>query len=201
MKLISAPFRWFKKYFWKLTAVFLVALFAYGFYLDAQIKTRFDGNKWVVPAQLFARPLTLQQGQEINRDEILQELSLLGYRQVSQIRQPGEYTLQGGELRVFRRAFAFADGFESARQLRLKLQNDRLVSIYDNAVTSQVNEARLAPMMVTRIITQSREDRILLTLEDIPTSLIETLIMTEDRDFYQHWGISPRATGTGRHRA
>lgn len=193
MKLISAPFRWFKKYFWKLTAVFLVALFAYGFYLDAQIKTRFDGNKWVVPAQLFARPLTLQQGQEINRDEILQELSLLGYRQVSQIRQPGEYTLQGGELRVFRRAFAFADGFESARQLRLKLQNDRLVSIYDNAVTSQVNEARLEPMMVTRIITQSREDRILLTLEDIPTSLIETLIMTEDRDFYHHHGVAPLA--------
>lgn len=173
--------------------VFLVVLFAYGFYLDAQIKTRFDGNKWIVPAQLFARPLLLQQGQELSKAEILQELELLGYRKVAILNQPGEYTEQGSELRIFRRAFAFAEGFESARQLRLKLQHNRLVSIYDNAVSSQVNAARLEPMMVTRIVTQSREDRILLPLEEVPTSLIETLIMTEDRDFYQHHGVAPLA--------
>lgn len=193
MKFLLLPFIWFKTYFWKLLAVFLVVLFSYGFYLDAQIKTRFAGNKWVVPAQLFARPLILQQSQEISKAEIIQELDLLGYRKVASINQPGEYTEQGGELRIFRRAFAFAEGFESARQLRLKLQNNRLISIYDNAVRSQVNEARLEPMMVTRIITQSREDRILLPLQEVPPSLIEILVMTEDRNFYQHHGVAPLA--------
>ena len=32
---------------------------AYAFYLDAQIKHAFSGNKWEVPAQIFARPLEI----------------------------------------------------------------------------------------------------------------------------------------------
>jgi penicillin-binding protein 1B len=193
LKIFSAPVAWLKKYFWKLTIIVVVIVGAYGFYLDAQIKTRFEGNKWVVPAQLFARPLLLQQGQEISKQEITQELELLGYRKVVKLHQPGEFVVNGSEFRIFRRAFDFAEGFEAQRQLSLKLQSNRLVSIYDSLARSQVNEARLEPMMVTRIITQSRGDRILLPLEEVPQSLIDTLVLVEDRKFYDHNGVSPLA--------
>lgn len=193
MKIFSVPFTWLKKYFWKLTFIGVVIVGAYGFYLDAQIKTRFEGNKWVVPAQLFARPLLLLQGQEITKDEIIQELQLLGYRKVVELQMPGEFVVQNSEFRIFRRAFDFADGFERERQLNLKLQSNRLVSIYDSENRGQVNEARLEPMMVTRIVTQSREDRILLPLEEVPKTLIDTLVLVEDRKFYDHHGVSPLA--------
>ena len=42
-------------------------------------------------------------------------------------------------------------------------------------------------------VTQSREDRILLPLEDVPDSLIETLVLVEDRKFYDHHGVAPLA--------
>lgn len=193
MKIFSSVTSWFKKYFWKISTVIIVLIGAYGLYLDAQIKTRFEGNKWVVPAQLFARPLLLQQGQEINKAEIAQELQLLGYRKVVTLKQPGEFVVQGNEFKIFRRAFDFAEGFEEARKLRLKLQSNRLISVYDSKARGQVNQARLEPMMVTRIITQSREDRILLPLEEVPQSLIDTLVITEDRKFYDHHGVAPLA--------
>ena len=193
MKVIRAPWNWFKKYFWKLLTVCMVIVFAYGFHLDAQVIKRFSGNKWVVPAQLFARPLKLEQGQEISPDEIIQELTLLGYRKVVSIEKPGEFLQKGGEIQLFRRAFAFAEGFESARKLNLKIQRNRLVSIYDDAYQGARQIVHLEPMMVTRIITQSREDRILLPLDEVPASLIETLILTEDRNFYQHHGVAPLA--------
>lgn len=193
MKIFSVPVVWFKKYFWKISLVIGVLVGAYGLYLDAQIKTRFQGNKWVVPAQLFARPLVFQQGQEINKAEIIQELQLLGYRRVVSLKQAGEFVVQGNEFTIYRRAFDFAEGFEQARKLRLKLQANRLVSIYDSKARGQVNDARLEPMMVTRIVTQSREDRILLPLEEVPQSLIDTLVITEDRKFYEHHGVAPLA--------
>lgn len=193
MKIVSAPINWLKRYLWKIIVVVTVLVAFYGIYLDAQIKTRFEGNKWVVPAQLFARPLTLNQGQEISKQEISQELKLLGYRKVINIKQPGEYVIKGSEFQIYRRAFDFAEGYDSARKLVLKLKSNRLVGIYDGSVKGQVNQAKLEPMMVTRIITQSREDRILLPLSEVPDSLIETLVITEDRKFYDHHGVSPLA--------
>lgn len=193
LNVIRAPWHWFKKYVWKLLIVFLVVLFAYGFHLDAQVKSRFSGNKWVVPAQLFARPLRLELGQEISPQEVIQELTLLGYRKVVGIEKPGEFQLQGNEIQLFRRAFAFAEGFESARELTLNIRQNRLIGIYDAAYQGAREVVHLEPMMVTRIISQSREDRILLPLDEVPTSLIETLILTEDRNFYQHHGVAPLA--------
>ncbi|MFT6412706.1 MAG: penicillin-binding protein 1B, partial [Glaciecola sp.] len=92
-----APFRWFKRHFWKLFIVALAASVSYVIYVDAQVKQRFEGNKWQVPAQIFARPLTLQVKQEITIDEVKDELSLLGYRKVPAAQSVGEYQIYSNQ--------------------------------------------------------------------------------------------------------
>jgi len=192
-----APFRWFKRHFWKLFIVALAASVAYVIYVDAQVKQRFEGNKWQVPAQIFARPLTLQVKQEITIDEVKDELSLLGYRKVPAAQSVGEYQIYSNELRIQRRAFHFPNGFESERDIRITWQGSRITKIEyligrgANPTSKSVALTRLEPWLVSRLVNGLEEDRMLVGSDDIPKLLQKALVIVEDRDFYQHHGIAP----------
>lgn len=182
---------WIKRVWFKLLLVCLVATAAYAWYLDAQVRPHFAGNKWQVPAQIFARPLVLKVKEFVSLNEVKQELQLLGYRQVSSPAGPGEYTFAANTLVVYRRAFAFADGAVPERLIRISWQGDRIIDLRDERSGQQLRETRLEPWMITRLLPENKEDRMLVRLEDIPDILVQALLLIEDRDFYQHYGIDP----------
>jgi penicillin-binding protein 1B len=191
------PFIWLKRHFWKLFIVALAASVAYFIYVDAQVKQRFEGNKWQVPAQIFARPLTLQTKQEITIDEVQDELTLLGYRRVPNAKLRGEYQIYANQLRIQRRAFHFPQGFEPERDIRLTWQGDRIAKIEyligrgPNPTAKSVALTRLEPWLISRLVNGLEEDRMLVNRDDIPPLLQKGLVIVEDRDFYQHHGIAP----------
>lgn len=179
------------RFFWKLSLILLVLFGAYVIYLDAQIKHHFSGNKWQVPAQIYARPLQLETGEEITRKEVLDELKLLGYRRVTQIQGSGEYSVGSAAINIFRRAFHFPEGFQPLRQLSIRWNGSRIASITDLQTDQQLPQVRLESWLVTRLASGSQEDRMLVTLEDLPPLLVKALTLTEDRDFYSHHGVAP----------
>ncbi|WP_218353354.1 penicillin-binding protein 1B [Alteromonas lipotrueiana] len=177
--------------FFKLFIVVVVVAAGYMFYLDAQIKHTFTGNKWEVPAQIYARPLVLSKNLEITPNEVLEELSLLGYRKVSRPDSSGEYVYWNKTLVVMRRGFQFPDGAQGMRKLTIAWQGNRINSITDNTAGKKVGTVRLEPWLVTRLVSSLREDRMLLNLETVPAMLPKTLTLVEDRDFYDHHGVAP----------
>ncbi len=177
--------------FWKLALAALVVLAAYMLYLDAQIKHAFSGNKWEVPAQVFARPLTIEKGQEITRKEVLEELDLLGYRRVGTANSSGEFSVSSTAIHIQRRAFQFPDGREPLRHIEIRWQGPRIASLYDHSSANSLGSIRLEPWLVTRMVSASREDRMLVSLNTIPAMLPKTLTLVEDRDFYDHHGVAP----------
>lgn len=191
------PFRWLKRHFWKLFIVALAASIAYVIYVDAQVKQRFDGNKWQVPAQIFARPLTLQVKQEITIEEVKDELALLGYRRVPVAKNTGEYQIYADQLRIKRRAFHFPQGSEPQRDIRITWQGSRITDIEyiigkgSNPTAKSVALTRLEPWLVSRMVSGLDEDRMLVGRDDIPKLLQKALVIVEDRDFYKHHGIAP----------
>ncbi len=185
------PWPWIKKYFWKLTLVLLVCLAAYLLFLDAQIQQKFSGNKWQVPAQIYARPMQLHLKQEITNAEIVEELELLGYRRVSQASKTGEYQVSRNQFTIMRRAFHFAEGYEGPKAISLQLEGGRLVDIRDIERGQLLERTQLEPWLVTRLLSSGREDRMLLSMEDVPEALLQALILIEDKDFYSHFGVAP----------
>lgn len=179
------------RFFLKFALVGVIALAGYMIYLDAQIKHTFSGNKWEVPAQIFARPLTLERTLEITPKEVLEELKLLGYRKVSAPNSSGEYAYTGKQLTVVRRAFQFADGAEPQRTLDIRWQGERISKITDRSSGQEVGSVRLEPWLVTRLVSSTREDRMLVQLDNVPEMLPKTLTLVEDRDFYNHHGVAP----------
>ncbi|MCC2617414.1 penicillin-binding protein 1B [Aestuariibacter halophilus] len=187
------PWRWFGRYGWKLLLVLMAIVAAYLVYLDSQIQHRFNGTKWQVPAQIFARPMTLALGQDVTRGEIVDELELLGYRRVSHAKNTGEYEVATQRIAVRVRPFTFPDGYQSASGVLLTLQDGKLVEIRDLDGNQTRETFRLEPWLVTRLVTTEREDRMLVSFDDVPKALINALLVVEDQNFYQHHGVAPLA--------
>ncbi|MEP6443458.1 MAG: transglycosylase domain-containing protein, partial [Hyphomicrobiales bacterium] len=54
----------------------------------------------------------------------------------------------------------------------------------------QIEEARIEPQRIGFLYGGNTESRQILKYDEIPRPLIDILIAVEDREFYQHWGIS-----------
>jgi penicillin-binding protein 1B len=185
------PFSWFWRHWGKLLSISILVLAAYFVYLDAQIIQKFAGNKWQVPAQIFARPMFLNVKQEISIKEIEEELRLLGYRRVTQADSAGEYQVLINSIRIQRRQFEFSHGAEDLRYVEITIKNERVTQIQDLDSFQSINNIHLEPWLVTRLVSSGREDRMLVQINDVPPILTQALVAVEDKDFYQHIGVAP----------
>ena len=174
---------------WKLALVGLVVLAGLTIYLDAVVQEKFSGKRWAVPAKVFARPLELYAGQQLSRDDFLTELSALGYRKVSGISQPGQMSVAAGRVDVYTRGFQSFEGSEPAQRISVRFDGRQVSGL---SGSGDVVMARLEPLMIGGIYPAHNEDRILVRLDQAPPYLVEALVAVEDREYFQHFGVSPK---------
>jgi len=158
-------------------------------YLDAQLREKFEGKRWAIPAKVYARPLELYPGLPISQEAFKAELQGLGYKLVQRADRPGSAVWGRGRVELFTRGFDFPEGSEPSRLMTLRFDGSTLSSISDRNGGS-LALARLEPILIGGIYPGDNEDRELVRLEDVPPLLPEALVAVEDRDFYQHFGIS-----------
>jgi penicillin-binding protein 1B len=185
------PFSWLCRHWGKLLSTFTLVVASYALYLDAQISHKFAGNKWQVPALIYARPMSLGLKQEISIKEIEEELQLLGYRRVTRADSSGEYQILNHRIRIQRRKFDFSYGAEDLRYIEITLKNKRVSQIKDLNSLQSLNNIYLEPWLVTRLVSSGREDRMLVKIDDVPPILTQALVAVEDKDFYHHFGVAP----------
>ena len=174
---------------WKLALVGLVVLAGLVIYLDAVVQEKFSGKRWAVPAKVFARPLELYTGRQLSRDDFLIELSALGYRKVSAVNQPGQISVSSGRVDVYTRGFQSFEGSEPAQRLSVRFNGRQVAGL---SGSDEVVMARLEPLMIGGIYPAHNEDRILVRLDQTPPYLVEALVAVEDREYFQHFGVSPK---------
>lgn len=175
----------------KISLVGLVALTFAMIYLDARVKTAFSGRKWALPATVYARPLELFAGQRITGEGLEQELQALGYR-TQHWPGPGSYRRSGGNWQIHTRGFRFADGAEPARAVKLGTHQGSVTDLWLEQ-GSALSLLRMEPLVIGGIYPLHNEDRELVKLADVPAYLTKALLVAEDRDFYTHHGVSPKA--------
>lgn len=178
------------RYLCQIALLLAVTIAVWAIYLDAQVRARFDGHKWTLPAKVYARPLLLHPGQFLSVEQLQAELSWGDYRPDVGLRQPGTYRVDGQYVSIYRRAFAFWDGREGSRILQLQLAHGRVQSVSENGQALAL--ARLEPLYIGGIFPAHNEDRELIRLDDVPPVLVAALVATEDKHYFTHFGISPR---------
>ncbi len=173
-----------------LTLLLSAVLFAYLLYLQADVTKRFNGTRFTEPASVYARPLTLQEGQALSVDDLLLELQLLGYRRREVVTEVGEFVQNGNHFSVRARPFVFNDEVMVERSLQIVLRDGYVQVLRQQQ--KDVESVRLDPVLLGRFSPVGDEDRELITLQQLPPILVPALLATEDRDFYQHHGFSVR---------
>lgn len=176
-----------------LVLLIVAALLGYIFWLDYKVRARFEGTRWALPAHVYARPLELYAGAALTGAELERELERLDYRFVRQVRRPGEVSRKGNVFDIYTRSFQFWDAPETATDLRIRIDNGRVQSLIGRDTAQPIDLIRLDPAQIASIYPSHREDRILVRLDEISPTLIDTLLVVEDREFYAHSGISTRS--------
>ena len=170
-----------------------VAMSVYLIRIDNIVRTKFEGQRWDIPAKVVARPLEIYTNAPINQQDLSQELKMLGYKNTESYAKTGSYVVSGNEMYVHTRGFDFGDSVEPEQILKIAF-NENAIADVSATKPSSTGIARLEPMLIGGIYPQHNEDRVLIKLKNVPQPLINALIATEDRNFYKHHGISVRGT-------
>ncbi len=173
----------------KLGLVGLVVLAGFAIYLDAVVQEKFSGKRWTVPAKVYARPLELFVGLKLSKDDFLKELDALGYRRESVSNGPGAASVSGSTVDLNTRGFQFYEGAEPAQRVRVRFSGDYVAGL-TQASGADLAVTRLEPLLIGGLYPAHHEDRVLIKLDQVPAYMVETLMATEDREFFNHHGVS-----------
>lgn len=191
----GSAFRTVVRFLFKLTlyAGLLVSAIAAGYlvYLDRTITSTFEGRRWSVPASVYAEPLELYPGAMLTARDIVTELSRLGYQRRAKLSQPGTYQHIDNNLRIHLRSFQFMERNRSAERIEITFRSRGVVAIQDSS-GRPIPLIRLDPVMIGSFFPSHGEDRIVLTPEQVPDLLKQTLKAVEDQNFDSHSGFDLR---------
>ncbi len=165
------------------------AFYRYAAKTNAVIDNTLQGKKWDIPASVYARPLELYPGLTLTIDELERELQFSDYRREKPVRSPGGYMLAGSVINLHSRSFTFQDGLERGVNAVISFADKRVSSI-KTVSGEQLPYLRIDPVKIGSFHPLQHEDRQVISHEEIPELLKESLVAIEDRDFYNHHGIS-----------
>lgn len=178
-------------YFIKLSIVLGILFGVYLMYLDAKVQSRFEGRRWQLPAKVYSRPLELYGGALVNREQLLSELQQLGYRKVDAgDLGVGQYRADYTAVAFRTRGFDFPDGATQPADVQVGFNDGLLDTVVINGNAEEA--LRLEPQLIAGIYPAHKEDRSLVSLDEVPAAFISALIAIEDRNFFSHYGVSLR---------
>jgi len=183
-------FTWLKTTILIVIVGFALVLASYLGYLDYNIRKQFEGKRWAIPARVYASPVELYAGYNLLANQFEELLQGLHYRQDAELSSEGTYFRQGQQIVVKTRDFTFWDQQQSSLTVRVSFNDTSITNLVDTVRSKNVAIIRLDPEQIGSLYPTIKEDRILIKLEEAPDTLIKGLLASEDRDFYDHFGVS-----------
>ena len=185
---------------WKILLVLIVfsglaALGGLGWTLNNQIAEKFAGQLWQLPSVVYARELVLEPGAQVRYEDLVKELKALNYRKVSKPTRVGEYSTSRLKVEFIRRPFQSRSGPQQARHVIAEFNYGSVKRVVDANTHREYGIFSVEPQMLGMLETDSNELRLYKPKSELPSTLIDALLATEDRDFYTHDGVSVIAIG------
>ena len=169
-----------------------VAGFSYVGYLDYTVREQFEGKRWSIPARVYASPVELYAGYQITNKNLEDLLLQLHYRQDEQLAGEGAYFIKGTQIHVKTHSFNFGDTVQESSKIIVSFADGAISGIIDADNGKDLAIVRMDPVQIGSFYPTRKEDRILVKLDETPQQLLQGLFSTEDRDFYNHFGLSPK---------
>ncbi len=158
------------------------------------VTSRFEGPRWKVPSTVYAEPVTMYPGMDVNAGRLRDRLLRLGYGPVATSpARPGEFRWTDTRLEIYLQDFSYPDHRVEGFLVAADLLDSRVTTLSRSADGTPITSVDLEPEVIAGLFDDSWEGRRLVRVDAVPRALIDAIVAAEDARFYQHWGIDPRA--------
>ena len=148
-----------------------------------------SGDAWEIPSILYGRPTAIRTGESLGNLRFPERLHRLSYRKVpGNPAKAGTYSEEPGRIRIFTRDYRIEETPHNGGPAVLEVRDGRVASIVSRAGVP-LEAIYLEPAEIGRILGPKMESRRPVPLSDIPASLQNAVIASEDARFYSHIGI------------
>lgn len=188
---------------WLITAILVLAVggFLTLTYFWLEFSDRIDrrllsGEVYTPSAGIYSAPKVLKRGEAASMPELIEYLKSAGYVEknnradVSRSR----YSVDAGRLVIEPGATGVIDGVKTFSAVAVKFSKDgkSVESILNTDAGSAEGQVRLEPKMLSTIAAEGDGRRRVIKFADLPPILIRAITVTEDRAFFEHYGVNFR---------
>lgn len=143
---------------------------------------------------IYAAPLTLHLNSPFRQADLIRYLQGVGYVQqpLNTNDQRGRYTVLANAIDIAPSSEATINTTKVFPSLRVEFGPTGIRALTDLDKQQSLPIAQVEPEKISSTINQEREKRKNIEYKDLPRSLVDAIVATEDRTFFDHSGISLR---------
>lgn len=162
-----------------------------------RIDRRLLGSEIFTPtAGIYSAPKTLKAGDGATLQELIEYLKSAGYIEKNAKADPtrSRYSIQEDKLLIEPGATAVINGAKVFAPLQVKFAKDgKSVAAIQDLESGKIEpQSKLEPKMLSTIAAEGDGRRKVVNFADLPPHLIKAITVTEDRAFFEHYGVNFR---------
>ncbi len=177
-------------------AVVLGVLVYYWTVFSGRIDNLLKGDVFTRSAGIYAAPKQLRLNEEISQEDLVAFLKRAGY--VDKTTQAdtarGRYTVGGTNVEIEPSSSSSVDGQRQFQRVRVQFAKGgkSISSLSDLDGRGAFQQVWLEPELISSVTGRERAKRKVVGFNDLPPHLVKAITVTEDRSFFEHYGVNLR---------
>ncbi len=163
---------------------------------SGRIDNLLKGEVFTRSAGIYAAPKQLRVGQAISQDQLLELLKGSGYVEKAQQadKARGRYTVNNGAVEIEPSDSNVVDGQRQFQHVRIQFARTGkgVTGISDLDTNAKLDKAWIEPQLISSLTGRDRAKRKIVGYKDLPPHLVKAIVVTEDRSFFEHYGVNLR---------
>ena len=178
-----------------LLGVFLTLTYFWFEYSD-RVDSLLRGEVFTHSAGIYSAPKTLKEGEVISPNDLIAYLKSAGYIEKNQQADASRsrYRIGENQIEIEPGNTALIDGEKKFPDLTVEFKKDgkSVASITGKDSKTEVKKSYLEPKILSSVAAEGDGRRKAVTFQDLPPHLIKAITVTEDRAFFEHYGVNFR---------
>ena len=179
-----------------ISAAVLGILIYYWTVFSGRIDNLLAGEVFTRSAGIYAAPKQLRVNETISQADLIAFLKRAGYVEKGQQADTsrGRYVVNGTAVEIEPSAASSVDGRQQFAHVKVQFNgtSKAISSLYDLDNRSALERAWLEPELISSVTGTERAKRKVIGFSDLPPHLIKAVTVTEDRSFFEHYGVNIR---------
>jgi penicillin-binding protein 1B len=179
-----------------ISAIVFGVLIYYWTVFSGRIDNLLAGEVFTRTAGIYAAPKQLRVNETISQADVIALLKRAGYVEKTQQADGsrGRYSVNGATLDIEPSSASSVDGAKQFQSVRVQFSGSgkSISSLTDLEGRGSLQRVWLEPELISSVTGTERAKRKVIGFSDLPPHLVKAITVTEDRSFFEHYGVNIR---------